>query len=41
MRVLRDAGVTQLSVRMPAAAASIMNYDDNLNALATEILPRL
>ena len=41
MRILRDAGVTQLSVRMPAAIAETMNYDANLSALASEILPRL
>jgi 5,10-methylenetetrahydromethanopterin reductase len=41
MRMLRDAGVTQISARMPAAVAATMNFDGNLSALATEILPRL
>jgi 5,10-methylenetetrahydromethanopterin reductase len=41
MRILGDAGITQISARMPAALAATMNYDGNLSALAAEILPRL
>ncbi|MBM3596608.1 MAG: LLM class flavin-dependent oxidoreductase [Alphaproteobacteria bacterium] len=41
IHVLREAGVTQLGVRMPAAVAANMDFEGNLRALATEILPKL
>ncbi len=41
IKALEAAGVTQLSARMPAAVAGTVDFQGNLQALATDLLPRL
>jgi 5,10-methylenetetrahydromethanopterin reductase len=41
LKAVAGGGLTQLAARMPAAVAATMDFEGNLAALATEVVPRL